>query len=63
MIEVFETWFSQFNKVEQMRLLDHIKKNHINVKGEEKGGSIDLQNSKGILKQTRVNNAKKVAVF
>ncbi len=28
MIDVFETWFNQFSKVEQEKLLKHIFKNH-----------------------------------
>jgi len=31
MIDVFETWFNQFTKAEQKRLLKHIKKNHLNL--------------------------------
>ncbi len=31
MIDVFETWFSQFTKAEQERLLKHIRKNHFDL--------------------------------
>lgn len=31
MIDVFETWFCQFTKAEQEKLLKHIQKNHFNM--------------------------------
>lgn len=31
MIDVFETWFSQFTKAEQEKLLKHIRKNHFDL--------------------------------
>lgn len=31
MIDVFETWFNQFTKAEQKKLLKHIKKNHFEM--------------------------------
>jgi hypothetical protein len=31
MIEVFETWFNQFSKAEQVKLLRHIQKNHFDL--------------------------------
>jgi hypothetical protein len=31
MIDVFETWFNQFTKSEQMKLLKHIRKNHLSM--------------------------------
>ena len=34
MIDVFETWFIQFTKAEQMKLLKHIKKNHFDLNDE-----------------------------
>lgn len=34
MIDVFETWFNQFSKVEQEKLLKHILKNHALVSND-----------------------------
>lgn len=31
MIDVFETWFNQFTKTEQEKLLKHIRKNHFEM--------------------------------
>ena len=31
MIDVFETWFNQFTKAEQEKLLKHIRKNHFEM--------------------------------
>lgn len=31
MIDVFETWFNQFTKNEQEKLLKHIRKNHLDM--------------------------------
>ncbi|RPH31574.1 MAG: hypothetical protein EHM93_13145 [Bacteroidales bacterium] len=28
MIEIFETWFNQFTRIEQKKLLKHIQENH-----------------------------------
>jgi hypothetical protein len=31
MIEVFETWFNQFTRAEQIKLMKHIRKNHFDL--------------------------------
>lgn len=31
MIDVFETWFNQFTRAEQIKLLKHIRKNHFDM--------------------------------
>lgn len=41
MIDVFETWFNQFSKEEQAKLLVHIKMRHLNMDGNTNDALLD----------------------
>jgi hypothetical protein len=59
MIEIFESWFNQFTKDEQVKLLEHIKRQHFNMGNEqfigfsknEKTMDNDLKKPKNRIKQ------------
>ncbi len=56
MIDVFETWFNQFSKEEQVKLLVHIKMRHLNMDGNTNDSFLKKQEKK---LPVRMNNPKR----
>lgn len=56
MIDVFETWFNQFSKEEQAKLLVHIKMRHFNMDGNSNDSFFEKHGKK---LQVRMNEPKR----
>lgn len=56
MIDVFETWFNQFSKEEQAKLLVHIKMRHFNMAGNTNDSFLEKHGKK---LQVRMNAPKR----
>ncbi|HCT30235.1 MAG TPA: hypothetical protein DIW31_05775 [Bacteroidales bacterium] len=59
MIEVFETWFNQFTKEEQVKLLKHIRVHHFDLIEEETAIKYD-RNEREAADMTKLSSNHKV---